>query len=160
MNQVVILREMRKICRTGIWSFCSSTWFSWYNYTCKDILHSGSQSNFISEDLRRRLGMSKQNIELSLSGIGQKILSSAINVPWSYRLFIWILSHSCQVLVAQDICSLFSSYHVNVSAFLIDGNVGWENPTFLILCHFRILDLFVVKFLKIWCVRNSQNSGE
>lgn len=99
-------------------------------HMCKAVLDSGSQSNFISEELCQRLGIEKQNIDLAVSGIGQ--VNSFINFKCSVKLEAVHAKFSLSIpcLVVREICNLLPSHQVDITSLQIPSNLRLADPTF------------------------------
>ncbi|KAJ8969787.1 hypothetical protein NQ317_018783, partial [Molorchus minor] len=78
---------------------------NWQGYpvTCRALLDNGSQSNLITEEMCKRLGLERQNVEVSISGINQvvsKIKNKClVNIQSLHNNFERLLS--CLVEVSE-----------------------------------------------------------
>ncbi|XP_055377929.1 uncharacterized protein LOC129609829 [Condylostylus longicornis] len=96
---------------------------------CRVLLDSGSQLNFISEKLMRRLGLDTQNDKLNICGIGKSSISSTSRVNIKIASKTANYEINIEVYVIKEITSLQPQRHINIAEWPLQ-NVVLSDPNF------------------------------
>ncbi|XP_072384596.1 uncharacterized protein [Diabrotica undecimpunctata] len=98
--------------------------------SAKAILESGSQSNFISEDFVNKLGLEREVIEMSVSGISQvpSLINSKCLVELEAVHSKFVLSLPC--LIVRKLCNSLPSFPISTANLNIPQNITLADPTF------------------------------
>ncbi|XP_072400534.1 uncharacterized protein [Diabrotica undecimpunctata] len=98
--------------------------------SAKAILDSGSQSNFISEDFVNKLGLEREVIEMSVSGISQvpSLINSKCLVELEAVHSKFVLSLPC--LIVRKLCNSLPSFPISTANLNIPQNITLADPTF------------------------------
>ncbi|XP_018374674.1 PREDICTED: uncharacterized protein LOC108768655 [Trachymyrmex cornetzi] len=101
-----------------------------YFHTCRAVLDTGSQSNFISSQLCDRLNLPKRSISLPIQGIGNSLshIKHSTNTIIRSRSNAFFLD--LQLLVISNITAWLPSQPIDHSKLGIPDNVQLANPEF------------------------------
>ncbi|XP_055390588.1 uncharacterized protein LOC129619370 [Condylostylus longicornis] len=97
---------------------------------CRILLDSGSQINFISERLRKRLQLEPSNQGLSIYGIGKTEVESKGRVNLTINSRINNFSTNIEARVIKEITSLQPQRFINISTWNIPQKVQLADPNF------------------------------
>lgn len=99
-------------------------------YNCRALLDSGSQSNFITEDVCNVLGLQKTKMNLAITGIGQisTQMSHVTEVAIKSRFNNYEASLSC--IIVPKITGNLPNYSFNASSLEIPENIQLADETF------------------------------
>lgn len=106
---------------------------------CRDLLDSGSQSNFVAAYLVSKLGLSKKPTDISVVGISH-VYS---NVKFTCELPVYSLHSSFSTLlsclVIPSICDSIPSTRIDISSFPIPPNIRLSDPNFCVPSEIDLL---------------------
>lgn len=94
------------------------------------LLDSGSQSNFISESLCQKLGLKRNRINLSVSGIGQAMVCVRYSVAISLASRFGKYIQQIDCLVLPKLTVSLPSCHVDISQWKIPRHLPLADPKF------------------------------
>lgn len=99
-------------------------------HTCRALLDSGSQSNLITSDLCKKLGLEKTSVHLAVVGIGQAVsnISDRCSVLFHSLHNKFELTISCLILskISENVPSAF----VNISSLDIPPHIRLADPCY------------------------------
>lgn len=97
-------------------------------YECKVLLDSGSQSNFITKNLCDRLKLSKRQINMAISGLGQNSMNVHSKVNAVIKSKSNGFTKELDFLVVDKITDNLSVYKVNFDNVIIPNNIKLADP--------------------------------
>lgn len=114
-------------------------------HTCRVLLDSGSQSNFICSDFCQKLKLTTKRIEMSVTGINQisSVVHSLCNLKFNSRINNYSANISC--LVVPKICTKIPHTSINIKNLHIPSHIELADPSFNISSKIDMLigaDLF------------------
>ncbi|XP_018311205.1 uncharacterized protein [Mycetomoellerius zeteki] len=127
--------------------------------TCRALLDSGSQSNFVTEELVLRLGLQTRSIDISIVGVNNSCskIKKITQVQLSSRYYAFKITIEC--LVLNRITESLPSFTIDKDAFKIPQNLPLADPEFHRSTYIDIL-LGAEVFWNTLCVGQIKESSD
>lgn len=101
-----------------------------YPHTCRVLLDSGSQSNLITGDLCKKLGIVKTNVKLSIVGVSQVVSEIQYKCEVTIQSLHNAFEKSISCLVVPKIGENIPGHYVNISDLQIPQHLKLADPKF------------------------------
>lgn len=127
--------------------------------TGRALLDSGSQSNFITEDLVRRLGLTTRSINIPVVGINQawSQIQEMVKVTVSSKYNAFNITIDC--LVLKRISDRLPNFPLDKKSFMIPHNIRLADPTFHESTDIELL-LGAEVFWNVLCIGQTKKSSD
>ncbi|XP_058449304.1 uncharacterized protein LOC131429270 [Malaya genurostris] len=99
-------------------------------HSCRVLLDSGSQVNFITEQMTNRLGLKKHRVNIPITGINELRSHARDKVLVKFRSRVSKFSCSLECLVTPKVTGKIPNTKINVSDWCIPDGVVLADPAF------------------------------
>jgi len=124
-------------------------------HECRALLDSGSQPNFMSRELRERLGLPLQNTDTIIDGINEAVTISQNQATATIYSRFNKYQETLTFLIVDKVTSAIPGAQIDVSCFQVPPNIKLADPTFHLPGKIDLL-LGSEIFWKLLCVGQIQ----
>lgn len=127
-------------------------------HSCRALLDSGSQANFIRADCVKKLGLLTNKANVSISGINSNPLNVRARVQITIHSRINNFNHDLSCLVLPEITQYLPANRINTENIVIPNSLNLADPKFFVPGQIDIL-IGAELFFNLLCIGQFRPAG-